>query len=59
MKKGRQRVRVSGPSNHCAAPSKTPTPTNTYPTDINLDGVVDAEDLLFLVEDWGSVSGAK
>jgi len=40
-------------------PSNTPTPTNTYPTDINLDGTVDAEDLLILLEDWGRVSGAR
>jgi hypothetical protein len=30
-----------------------------YPTDINLDGTVDAEDLLILLEDWGRVSGVR
>jgi hypothetical protein len=40
-------------------PTITPTPTPTYPSDINLDGTVNAEDLLILLEDWGRVSGAR
>ncbi len=39
-------------------PTSTATPTPTYATDINLDGNIDAEDLLILLEDWGKVSGA-
>ncbi|MCA9441281.1 MAG: hypothetical protein KC964_10775, partial [Candidatus Omnitrophica bacterium] len=38
--------------------SSTPTATPTYATDINLDGSIDADDLLILLEDWGKVSGA-
>jgi len=31
----------------------------TYPTDINLDGTVNGEDLPILLEDWGRVSGVN
>ncbi|MCA9444238.1 MAG: right-handed parallel beta-helix repeat-containing protein, partial [Candidatus Omnitrophica bacterium] len=40
-------------------PTLTLTPSPTYPTDINQDGVVNAEDLVILLEDWGRVSGAR
>ncbi|MCA9430135.1 MAG: hypothetical protein KC940_06490 [Candidatus Omnitrophica bacterium] len=42
-----------------ATSTNSPTPSPTYPTDINLDGTVNAEDLLILLEDWGRVSGAR
>ncbi len=40
-------------------PTSTATPTPTYATDINLDGTIDAEDLLILLKDWGKVSGVQ
>ncbi|MCA9447699.1 MAG: hypothetical protein KC931_11325 [Candidatus Omnitrophica bacterium] len=45
---------------HTPSPTYTATPTppfNNEGSDINLDGAVDALDLLILLEDWGKVTG--